>query len=113
MNQTNPQPGPAIDPTRLRECHVIRDLGRSMLSCRVAPSGRHVVAGGMMPEIIQYELAGSADSVAWDRPGQTVRLAGHKTWVCALAFAPDGRRLFSADYSGLVHARDFPSRAGQ
>jgi WD40 repeat protein len=105
---------PAIDPAQVRECHVLqKGVDRSMLACRVDPSGRFVVAGGMMPEIIQYELAPTPDGVAWDRPGQVVRIAGHKNWVCALAFAPDGHRLLTGDYSGLLHAWEFPVRDNQ
>lgn len=105
---------PAIDPAQVRECHVLqKGLERSMLACRVDPSGRFVVAGGMMPEVVQYELARTPDGVAWDKPGQMIRLSGHKTWVCALAFPPDGKRLFTGDYSGLVHGWEFPARDQQ
>jgi WD40 repeat protein len=112
MNPPRPKaPPPAIDPAQARECHVLqKGLERPMLVCRVESSGRYVVAGGMMPEVIQYEPARDGERTAWDRPGRIIRLSGHKSWVAALAFRPDGKRLYSADYSGLIHAWDFPAR---
>src|SRR4051812_1123108 len=95
-----------LDPTQVRECHIVKDLSRSMLACRLDPTGQSLAAGGMMPDVIQYALP----RPAWDRPGRTVRLPGHKTWVAALAFAPDGKRLFTCDHSGMIQAWDFPAR---
>src|SRR5262249_9272263 len=105
---------PTLTPEKARECHTLTGIGRAMLACRFAPGGRHLLAGGMLPDVVQYELARDGDRTQWAKPGKTLRLAGHKSWVAALACSPDGKRSYSADHAGLILAWDFPAKdAGQ
>lgn len=97
-----------LDPTRLRDSHTLPGT-RCVLACRIDPSGRYVVAGGMQLEITHYQFAADAGQVDWSKAGPFLLLTGHKAWVCAMAFRPDGKRFFSADYAGVLQAWDFPA----
>lgn len=99
----------AIDPASVRVCHTVDGLQRSMLACRFDPSGKYLLAGGMMPHVVQYALPVEGEAIAWDQKGTLLRLNGHKTWVAALDVAPDGGRFFSADYSGQLCGWSFPA----
>src|SRR5688500_4857451 len=94
---------PVIDPAKVRECHSV-GFGRSMLACRIHPSGRYVVAGGMMLDLVQYEVPFENGAFAWAKKGTSLRVAGQKSWICSLVFSADGKRLFTTDYAGRVQA---------
>lgn len=84
------RPGP-LDPLRTRLMQQLRH-DSPLLGCRFDPSGRFVFAGAQDNNVVRWEI---------DTGGKTV-LAGHRSWVRALAF--HGQRVFSADYSGQILA---------
>lgn len=113
MNETVPTSNPAsppptepaaapltFDPQKVRQVQGI-DLGRGLLACQFDPTGQYIVAGGMNSQVSQL-------AVNWQAPPNPLHVEGHKSWVAALVFNPDGSRLCSADYSGLVHCWAFP-----
>lgn len=70
---------------------------------RFSPCGKFLVAGDFTGQVVR-----------WDASGDTLRplpdLAGHHGWVQALAFHPDGKRLFTADSWGRLAAWPFTDR---
>jgi WD40 repeat protein len=85
--------GPApLDPTRT---HMLLELRHNspLLSCRFDPSGRFVFAGAQDNTIQRWELATQS----------RVAPEGHRSWVRALAFQAEGRKLLSGDYAGKLH----------
>lgn len=99
---------PVIDPTQVHDSHTL-PCQRAMLACRFSPDGRYLMAGGMQRELVQCQLAVDAGQIAWEKAGPVISLSGHKSWVAAIAFSTDGKRCFSADHTGLLHAWDFPA----
>ncbi len=81
-------PGP-LDPTRIRMSHEWRHAS-PLLGCRFDPSGRFVFAGAQDNTVERWEVGS----------GQRVALAGHRSWIRAIAF--QGDHAFSADYNGKV-----------
>lgn len=65
---------------------------RQLLGCAVSPCGEYVVAGDFDGVVSRWRLGDD----------QRVALEGHSTWVEAVAFHPDRRRLFSTDYHGQI-----------
>jgi WD40 repeat protein len=61
-----------------------------LVSCRIDPSGRFILAGAQDSTVQRWEPA----------TGKRTTLAGHRSWVRALAFAPKERLLISGDYHG-------------
>lgn len=87
-----PRPSPSgVDPARTRMVQELRH-DSPLLSCRFDPSGRFVFAGAQDNKVVRWELAG----------GRKVLLEGHPSWVRALAFHAEGRKLFSGDYAGRL-----------
>jgi WD40 repeat protein len=96
-----PAPTIKIDPAKT---HMLKEYKHSspLLGCRFDPSGPFVFAGCQDNSVVRWHL----DS------GKKTLLAGHKSWMRALAFAPltpnpspqrgEGRLLFSGDYAGRV-----------
>jgi WD40 repeat protein len=84
--------GPAIDPTRTRLAFELRHT-TPLFSCRIDPTGRYVFAGAQDFGIQRWELAANATKTT---------LAGHRSWIRALAFHPTERKLLSGDYHGKV-----------
>ena len=85
------RPGP-LEPTRTRLRQELRHTS-PLLGCRFDPEGRFVFAGAQDNTLQRWELA----------TGRRVALAGHRSWVRALAF--QGGRVFSGDYQGKILAR--------
>ena len=88
-----PLPAPVkIDP---KQTHLVATWTHTspLVGCRIDPSGRFVFAGAQDNAVVRWETA----------TGKKVLLAGHKSWVRALAFAPGGL-LYSADYAGRILA---------
>jgi WD40 repeat protein len=81
----------AIDPAKTKMVQELKHTA-PLLGCRVDPSGRFVFAGAQEAILSRWELDG----------GKRTPLAGHKSWVRAIAFS--GATVFSADYSGKVIA---------
>jgi WD40 repeat protein len=61
--------------------------------------GRYLAAG-VDTEVLLWRLP---------EPQPLLRLAGHRQLVQGVAFAPDGRRLFSLDFQGTLRVWDLPS----
>lgn len=80
-----------VDPTQTRMVQELRHTS-PLIGCRFDPSGRFVFAGAQDNTIQRFELAG----------GQRVALAGHNSWVRAIAFHCESRKLLSGDYGGQV-----------
>lgn len=90
---TPPLPPAKLDVT---QTHPIQELKYTspLVGCRIDPTGRFVVAGAQDNTLQRWELA----------TGKATPLVGHKSWVRGLAFSADGKRLFSADWTGKVLA---------
>ncbi|MDA0834564.1 MAG: hypothetical protein O3A29_14905 [Planctomycetota bacterium] len=101
----------SYDPAKIRERHVISGSGRSMLTCCFDPTGRIIVAGGMLPDVVQYRFAVEDEQVQWDQKGELLRIPAHKSWIGTLGIAPAGDRLFTAGYAGDLLAWSFPLTA--
>lgn len=88
------------DPTRAR---AVKDLKheRQLTRCRFSPCGRFLFAAGLENALQRWDL----------ETGRKSALAGHSSWVGALAFHPDGRRLFTGDCHGAVHCWPFAEDA--
>lgn len=65
-----------------------------LLCCRVDPTGRFVVAGGLDYAVQRWEIAS----------GTKTTLTGHDNWVRTLGFSPDGTVLYSGGYDGQLIA---------
>ncbi len=80
-----------IDPTQVR---MVQELKHDspLIGARFDPKGRFVFAGAQDNTIQRWELATSKKTA----------LVGHKSWVRALAFAPQEKFLFSGDWAGRV-----------
>jgi WD40 repeat protein len=70
---------------------------------RFSPDGKVLVAGGHDATIRRWDATGD------DLP-ELPPLTGHHGWVQALAFHPDGRRLFTADSWGKLCCWPFAER---
>jgi WD40 repeat protein len=89
----NASPTPKIDPTKT---HVLKEYKHTspLLGCRFDPSGQFVFAGCQDNNVVRWHL----------ESGKKTLLAGHKSWMRALAFAAKEKLLFSGDYTGRVLA---------
>lgn len=74
-----------------------------LLCCRVDPTGKYVVAGGVDRTIQRWEIATSTKTT----------LVGHDNWVRTLGFSPDGGTLFSGAYDGRFIAWDITAETPQ
>lgn len=82
-----------------REIKVLKP-DRQVCTARFSPCGTLLAAGGTDATIRRWDLADPAMP-------ELTPLVGHGGWVQAIAFHPDGRRLFSADSWGQL--RCWPS----
>jgi WD40 repeat protein len=80
----------------ITQTHLVQELKYTspLIGARIDPTGRFVFAGAQDNSLQRWELA----------TGKATPLLGHKTWVRALAFTSDGKRLFSADWTGKILA---------
>ncbi len=90
-----------VEPSQSWESQLF-EHDRQLLSCRFSPCGKFVFAGGNDRLVHRWELT----------TGKKTALAGHASWVEAMAFHPDGKRLLTSDYVGQlrcwVYADDTP-----
>jgi len=77
------------DPLQTRQIQEFKH-GSPLLGCRCDPSGRFVFAGAQDNTIQRWEID----------TGKKTSLAGHKSWIRALAF--QGNTLFSGDYADRI-----------
>ena len=80
-----------ITPARTRMALELRHTS-PLLCCRFDPTGRFVFVGSQDNGIHRWELANQAK----------VTFTGHRSWVRALTFHAESRKLLSADYNGKV-----------
>jgi WD40 repeat protein len=87
----DPQPTPPADPAKT---HVAAEWQHTspLVSCRFDPTGRFVFAGAQDNTVQRWDLA----------DGKATLLAGHESWVRAIAFHPSGEWLYTADYAGRM-----------
>ncbi len=83
---------PTLDPSKIWESQSF-EHDRILTVCAFSPCGKYVIAGAQHEDIQRWELAS----------GKQTALAAHRSWVLALTFHPDGNRLFTGDYQGVVH----------
>jgi WD40 repeat protein len=82
---------PAIDPEKTwQEKELKHDS--PLIGARFEPRGRFVFTGAQDNAVLRWEV----------ETGKKTVLAGHKSWVRALAFAAKERWLFSGDYNGKI-----------
>jgi WD40 repeat protein len=99
MQQTKPdapaQPA-GVDPAQTR---MVQELKHNspLIGCRFDPSGQFVFTGAQDNGIQRWHLA----------TGKKTTLAGHKSWVRALAFAPKEKWLFSGSWDGQLFTWPF------
>jgi WD40 repeat protein len=76
------------------QTHLVAQHGHGspLVGCRIDPSGRFLFAGAQDNAVVRWHLDGGKKTV----------LAGHKSWVRALAFAGREGLLFSGDWAGRV-----------
>lgn len=87
---------PVLDPTKTWiKTHLKHP--RQVTRCRFSPCGRYLFAAGLESTLYRWELATE----------QITELRGHTGWIGALAFHPDGKRLYSGDYHGAVHCWEY------
>lgn len=89
-------PTSTIDPKQIWETSLFKH-DRQLLGCRFSPCGEFVFGAGTDNLVHRWHL----DS------GQHTRIAGHSSWIGAIAFHPDGKRLITADYVGKVHCWNY------
>lgn len=84
-------PKPVLDPEQTRQDKELKHES-PLIGARFEPSGRYVFAGAQDNAVVRWEV----------EAGKKTVLAGHKSWVRALAFAAKERWLFSGDYNGKI-----------
>jgi WD40 repeat protein len=82
---------PVPNPLQTRQAQELKH-NRPLLGCRFDPSGRFVFAGSEDNSIQRWALADARKTT----------LAGHQSWVRALAFHAGDKILLSGDYAGKV-----------
>jgi WD40 repeat protein len=82
-----------IDPAQTHQVLQLKHTS-PLIGCRFDPSGEYVLAGAQDNAVVRWHLASSKQTV----------LAGHKSWVRALAFAAREKMLFSGDWAGRIIA---------
>lgn len=80
----------SIDPQKTHQASEFK-YAHPLLSCRIDPSGQFVFATAQDNAIVRWHLAS----------GKATVLAGHDSWVRALAFLPNGT-LVSGGYDGQL-----------
>lgn len=82
---------PRANPAKVRMAQEWKHTS-PLIACRFDPTGRFVVASSQDSTLQRWELEG----------GKKTELAGHASWVRALAFVPGQPILISGDYHGKV-----------
>ena len=82
-----------IDPTKTKQVQLLKQPS-PLLSCRIDPFGRYVVAGSQDNVVQRWNLA----------TGERTPLAGHISWVRGLAFASQLGLLCTGGYDGRLMA---------
>lgn len=80
-----------VDPAQTKQVLELKHAS-PLIGCRFDPAGRFVVAGAQDNLLVRWEIGTS----------KKTELAGHKSWVRALAFQAADKLLFSGDYTGKI-----------
>ncbi len=87
-----PSNSAGLDVSKIWESQSL-EHDRPLTVCACSPCGRYVVAGAQHENVLRWDL----------ESGQPTPLVAHRSWVMALDFHPDQRRLFTGDLHGVVH----------
>ncbi len=84
-------PDTAADPAKT---HIAKDWTHTspLISCRFDRSGKWIFAGAQDSRVWRFDF----------ESGNKTELAGHDSWVRALAFSNDGKTLISGGYDGRL-----------
>lgn len=89
-----------LDPTKIWESQSF-EYDRPLTVCAFSPCSKYVVAGAQHDDVQRWDLAS----------GERTPLVGHRSWVMALGFHPDQKRLITGDYHGVVHCWSYADAA--
>src|SRR5437867_1564182 len=87
------------DPTQVKLAQELKHTS-PLVGCRFDPTGRYVFAGAQDNTVQRWELA----------TGKKTSVVGHKSWVRAIAYDPDGNSHVSGDLKGVVKQWHFVKR---
>ena len=96
------RPAPELNPLAARQTQDWQHDAH-LLCCRVDPTGRFVVAGGIDHCIQRWEIAS----------GTKTTLTAHKNWVRTIGFSSDGATLWSGAYDGQWITWDLTAQTPQ
>jgi WD40 repeat protein len=90
-NPTSTRAEPAAEPEKT---HVAKEFThkRPLIACRFDPTGKFVFASAEDDTVQRWEL----------ETGKAAGMAGHESWVFALALAPDGKTLVTGGGDGQI-----------
>jgi WD40 repeat protein len=91
MSDETQNAAPQVEP---KEAHLTEALKHNspLIACRFDPSGKYVFVAGQDSRIVRWDIAEKAKT----------ELAGHESWVRAIAFHPDDGTLVAGDYAGRL-----------
>jgi WD40 repeat protein len=84
---------PAPDPTQVRQVKEFKH-DRPLFACRIDRTGRYAFTGAQDNLVVRWEIEND----------NKLALAGHESWVRAMAFQPGGELLVTGDYGGKLCA---------
>ena len=93
MNDSEKNDSEKFEPKETRKI----DTDRQVCSIRFSPDGSYLVGGGYDSEIRRWDLSG-------EEAKPLNPITGHRGWVQAIDFAPDGKTMFSVDSWGELRA---------
>lgn len=89
-----------IDPTKSWEQQLFQH-DRQLIGCAFSPCGKFIFAGANDKQVYRWDLESEKKTA----------LTGHSSWIHALDFHPDQKRLITADYVGQVHCWDYTAES--
>lgn len=81
----------AVDPTATYVAGQLKHK-RPLVACRIDPTGTYAFTGAEDYFVVRWKLA----------DGSSTELAGHESWVRAIAFSPTGDVTFTGGYDGQI-----------
>jgi WD40 repeat protein len=89
---------PTLDPRKAWESQKF-EHDRPLLCCACSPCGQFVLAGAQDEHLIRWKLDGGEKKLA----------TGHESWVHAVTFHPDRKRVLAGDLHGVIRCWDYTS----